>query len=146
MSKKGMHRPFEKLKEVVLPEKKASTQPAGQDRAASLSDQDLFAEEMGGALPLPQDPRGHRNVERHSDRLPNRRHRNDAEVLAALTDLVATGGTFDVVDGDELLEGIAPNVDRRLLKRLRQGDFSVERHVDLHGQTVEEARANLERF
>src|SRR6185295_13721766 len=37
-------------------------------------------------------------------------------------------------------------IDRRLLKKLRKGDYAVQAHLDLHGMTAEEARGEVERF
>jgi len=70
----------------------------------------------------------------------------DAEAYARLADLVAGHGTFDIADTVEYVEGLAPGVDRRLLKRLRQGDFSMQAHLDLHGLTRAEAREEVEKF
>jgi DNA-nicking Smr family endonuclease len=68
--------------------------------------------------------------------------RDDAETDAALADLVAGAGHFEV-DG---AEGLAPGVDRRLLKKLRAGDYPVEARLDLHGLTAAEAQAAVTRF
>jgi DNA-nicking Smr family endonuclease len=70
----------------------------------------------------------------------------DAEVLATLADLCGGEGSFDISDTDEYIEGVAPGIDRRLLKRLRNGDFAVQAHVDLHGMTRDEAKTRVTRF
>jgi DNA-nicking Smr family endonuclease len=71
---------------------------------------------------------------------------DDAEVLAELADLCGGDGPFDIADTDEYIEGLADGIDRRLLKRLRAGDYAVQAHVDLHGLTREEARDRVARF
>ena len=70
----------------------------------------------------------------------------DAEVLAVLSDFVAGDGTLDVADTDEYIEGLAPGVDRRILGRLRRGEFSVQAHLDLHGMLQDPARHAVRRF
>jgi DNA-nicking Smr family endonuclease len=70
----------------------------------------------------------------------------DAEALARLAELVATGDGLDLADTDGSLEGIARGVDEALLVALRRGDFSVQGHVDLHGLSAEAGRAELEKF
>lgn len=70
----------------------------------------------------------------------------DAEALAELCDLVAGTAPFDIADGDEYVEGAAVGVDRRLLRRLRTGEFAYQAHVDLHGLTAEEARCAVDAF
>ncbi len=70
----------------------------------------------------------------------------DAEAFAQLAELVATGEGLDLTDTDEYEEGLAKNVDRGLVVKLRRGDFSVQAHVDLHGLVATDAHAELERF
>jgi DNA-nicking Smr family endonuclease len=70
----------------------------------------------------------------------------DAETLARLADLCAGVGPFEISDTDEYIEGAAPGIDRRLVRRLRNGEFSVQAHLDLHGMTREEARVAVDRF
>lgn len=70
----------------------------------------------------------------------------DAEAMAELADLVAGRSTFDIGDSDEYIEGIAQGLDRRLLKKLRLGQFAVQAHLDLHGKTRALARDAVEGF
>jgi len=53
---------------------------------------------------------------------------------------------FDRVrsDGDHL-EGVAPGVDRRHLRRLRRGELAAQLEIDLHGLRREPARQALRR-
>jgi len=39
-----------------------------------------------------------------------------------------------------------PGLDRRTAERLRKGDIAIERRIDLHGMTQEDAHASLDRF
>ncbi len=39
-----------------------------------------------------------------------------------------------------------PGIDRSTLERLRKGDIPIDRRIDLHGLTLEEAHATLDRF
>ncbi|MBN2360405.1 MAG: Smr/MutS family protein [Deltaproteobacteria bacterium] len=71
---------------------------------------------------------------------------DDAAALLELGELVAGHGSFDIVDRDEHIEGSAVGLDPRILRRLRQGEYSIASHLDLHGLTRDEARARLERF
>lgn len=108
-----------------------------------LSDEELFRQEMQGALRLPGKGRD-RPVE--AERAAQKRLSEDAEAYAQLSDLVSGTGTFDISDTDEYIEGIAHGLDRRLLARLRRGDFAIQAHVDLHGLTRDEARIAVETF
>jgi len=70
----------------------------------------------------------------------------DAEALAELSDLVTGGAAFDIADTVEFIEGAVAGLDRRLLRRLRSGDFAFQSHLDLHGMKTDEARLAIDRF
>jgi len=104
----------------------------------------LFLREVAGARPL--EGRGPRVGAPPPARRPKVPVSDDAEVLASLADLCAGEGPFDIADTDEYVEGIAEGLDRRILKRLRAGDYAVQGHIDLHGKTREEAREAVARL
>jgi DNA-nicking Smr family endonuclease len=156
---KGFHTPFEKLKDVKLPtpankreaEAKAKAEAEAKAKAKAeaeprADDVQLFADEMSGVERLTEDPRGRLGAPPPPERAESRRARDDAEAYAQLADLVEGAGTFDVADTDEYIEGLAPGIDRRLMRKLRHGDYAVQAHVDLHGLTADAARAEVERF
>jgi DNA-nicking Smr family endonuclease len=70
----------------------------------------------------------------------------DAEALAVLSELVSGGGPFDFTNSVEFVEGAVTGLDRRVVRRLRAGDFAYQSHVDLHGLTAVEARDAVDRF
>jgi DNA-nicking Smr family endonuclease len=166
--KNAFHRPFgalAKLKEKAVQSSPAKptlasrktatspTAPAAPRRAQS--DEDLFLQEMAGTQRI--DDRSRVGVEPTREG-PSRRSRaggaggqpapvgDDAEVLASLADLCGGDGPFDIADSDEYIEGVAEGIDRRLLRRLRAGDYAVQAHVDLHGLTRDEAKEKVGRF
>lgn len=135
--------------------KRAATQApkasAGGGKMSKLSraerdadDAKTFLDEMAGVAPLGA-PKRSRVAPVAPERAP-KRVSDDAEVLAELADLCDGAGTFEWADTDEHIEGIADGVDRRLLKRLRAGDFAIQAHVDLHGLTRAEAKDKVSRF
>jgi DNA-nicking Smr family endonuclease len=87
---------------------------------------------LGGAAPPPSAPR--------------RRVDDESEAYAVLADLVEGQGAFDISATDEYIEGIGPGIDKKLLRKLRAGDYSVQAHLDLHGFTSDEARVEVEKF
>jgi len=137
------------LQELVapkLPEKpapRAVPKPPPPPKEPELSDEELFRQEMLGIARLPAAGR-ERPIEQEREVLV--RQSDEAEAYAQLSDLVAGGGTFDISDSDEYIEGLATGLDRRLLARLRRGDYAVQGHVDLHGLTREEARLRVDEF
>lgn len=112
--------------------------------ASGEGDQEAFAQEMADVQPLdPAEPRK-RKAGRPRSAKPGRDE--DAEVLAQLADLVAGTGQFDIADTAEYVEGIPHELDRKLLDRLKQGDYSVQSHLDLHGMSWEEAKEAVSAF
>jgi DNA-nicking Smr family endonuclease len=124
-----------------------ATRTQGEER---LSDEELFRREMSGvhrgAGPAKSPGGRGRELPIEQTREAQIRQSEDAEAYAQLSDLVDGTGTFDISDTDEYIEGIALGLDRRLLSRLRRGDFSIQAHVDLHGLTRDEARIRVEGF
>ena len=109
---------------------------------AAPDEESLFLQEMKDVQPLLR-----------KNTIPRRRapaliaaRDHDAEAMAQLADLVTGRSEFDFSESDEHIEGIAHGLNRRLLKRLRQGTFAVQGHLDLHGKTRAEARILVESF
>ncbi len=139
------NRPFRALE---LPPPPTTVRPKSPPPAAldpDPGDETLFATAMAGVRPLAAGQRA--IVPPPRPVRPQRAVQDpDAEALAELSDLVTGGGTFDITDTTEFLEGSAAGVDHGLVRRLRRGSFAFRRHVDLHGLTVPEARAALGDF
>lgn len=108
-------------------------------------DHAFFLAEMAGVQPLKSDPRG-RVTRKRAPRRAGHRVADDLTVLTDLQALVEGRGEFSIQYTDEYMEGVAPDVDRRLAQRLHCGDFAVQGHLDLHGYTVDEARHAVEQF
>jgi len=70
----------------------------------------------------------------------------DEAALAELCELVAGNAPFDLTGSDEHIEGAIGSLDKRVLRRLRAGDYAVQAHLDLHGKTRTEAKDDLDRF
>ena len=151
---RGFNAPFaelgKKLKKdleqaAVSPTPKKAEPPPRQETA--LPDEQLFGYAMSGAKPINSDPRG-----RAREPLPpdNAAHLpiidDEAEVLAELASLVDGDGTFDIADSDEFIEGSVEGLDRRILRSLRRGDYTVHGHADLHGLTKDKAREAVDTF
>lgn len=118
--------------------------PAASSRDRALTDEELFMQEVAGSQRI--QPRAGRVGAPPPD--PNRKppKSDDAEVLASLADLCGGDGPFDISDSDEYIEGLGDGIDRRILKRLQNGEYAVQAHLDLHGATREEARELVGRF
>lgn len=72
---------------------------------------------------------------------------NDSElVMRHLDELVHGKGNFDIADTNEYIEASISGLDKRILKKLRKGEYAVQGHIDLHGMTRDEARIEVAEF
>ena len=104
----------------------------------------LLREAYAGVRPFGEAPAGHRMPV-----VPEIRRSvvsEEAEVLAALSDLVSGVGAFDLTETEEYIEGARVGLDPRLLTRLRRGEFAVQDHIDLHGMIQPDAKLALQQF
>jgi len=146
------HHPFRQLAGEARPARATVTTPAAPPSArpapaaeGANDETDLFRREMADVRPLGGDagarvPPGPASAARRVRTDP------DAEALAELSDLVTGAGDFDLADSVEFVEGAVAGLDRRLVRRLRAGEFAYQSHVDLHGLTAKEARDAVGRF
>ncbi len=71
---------------------------------------------------------------------------DELEALAHLSDLVSGAADIDITFTDEYIEGAAPGFSRKLMERLKKGQFPVQDYVDLHGLTKQEAEVKVKDF
>ncbi len=70
----------------------------------------------------------------------------EAAIVGQLTSLVECGEGFVISDTPEYIEGTGYDVHPEFAGRLHRGDFSIQAHVDLHGQSLVEAKKTFEEF
>jgi DNA-nicking Smr family endonuclease len=141
--------PFRNLKKTIkLPEKPS---PVAKPQAApqlqpkdEVNEEDLFWREMQDVTPMKQD--GRVRVSNPPLTVLRRAEAEENEALAELYDLVAGRTGFDITDTEEYVEGCVRGLDAILVRKLRQGDFSRQAAVDLHGMKAEEAQVEVEKF
>src|SRR3954469_4618224 len=132
------------------PEPRPKAAPAPAPRAKpkpEFTDDDMrvFEQAMSGVKPLSPVQRQRAAVVGP----PPRRSRaasDEALARADLADLVQAHDRFTVEEVGETVAGLAPGIDRKLLHRLRAGDYPVEAELDLHRRSRVEAGIELERF
>ena len=106
-----------------------------------MSDEEMFAAEVADVAPI--DPAPLPTLKPPPLRAPAS---EDDEVRAHLDALVAGEAPFHFSDSDEYIEGWVRDLDHRILKKLRRGEFSVEEHLDLHRLVKEEAKPLVRAF
>lgn len=143
---KPFNNPFAGLKLVPkAPAKKAPPAPPPEKKPKPAAEEDeraLFLSTVGEVEKV-KGPR--RVVSKEPPPVPKVSSEED-DVLTQLSELVAGEGPFDLADSDEFLEGSVAGLDRRIVLKLKRGEYAVQGHLDLHGLTRAEAKAALETF
>jgi DNA-nicking Smr family endonuclease len=70
----------------------------------------------------------------------------EREALRELDGLIAGTEPFELRESDEYHEGRVPGLDPRILKRLHQGEFTLQADLDLHGKDAATARGLVARL
>lgn len=144
----SFNNPFRHLKKTVkLPEKPPAVvkPPPPPPPKEEVNEEDLFWQEMQGVTPIRQDGKV-RRVHTPPPAVLKRAEAEENEALAELYDLVAGRTDFDVTDTEEYIEGCVMGLDAALVRKLRQGEFSRQAALDLHGMTVDVAQGEVEQF
>lgn len=114
--------------------------------AADTADDDmtLYMQEMSGVNPLQDAEKLAEKEAKPKPFLPD--VDEESLVMRELDDLVHGATPFDFADTDEYIEASVADLDRRILKKLKRGEFSIQAHLDLHGLNREQARLKVAEF
>jgi len=144
------HTPFGDLKNLLrstpLPRPPSSVHPRqDSESVADLeSEQTVFLEAMKDVQPIPENNRVRENG---GTKLPGTdKNEPDKGVMDQLENLVKYGEGFIISDTPEYMEGTGHDIHPEFARKLHQGDFSIQAHIDLHGLGVAEAREAFEDF
>jgi DNA-nicking Smr family endonuclease len=151
LKSKGLSRPFEGLKtlleakSVSLKNNAGRLHPEPPDPTTDPeTEQALFEAAMADVERITQNICAKQHLQK-SDAVESEKT-DEAEAQLHLQELIETGKGFVVADTPEYIEGIGYNVNREVAKRLHNGEFSIQGHIDLHGLTVKDAREAFENF
>ncbi len=112
--------------------------PQAPPQEKVTNEQQLFRDALKDVTPL-----DHRHQIEVRPPPPSPRPRfREADDQAVLRELLDSNEPADVEDGETLIYA-QEGVSQEVLRRLRRGHFHRHDHIDLHGLTVEEARAAL---
>jgi len=151
---KPFHNPFGELKKRLALEEKAEQArklAAAQVTATptptptpTATEEDLWAQAVAGVRKV--DPGKGVAAPPSPPPAPAGFWHPDFEAIDALRALVRGDAPFDLSDSDEFVEGKVAGLDPAVVRKLRKGEYAVQGHVDLHGLTREEAKAEVARF
>jgi len=106
----------------------------------------VFLEAMSDVIPLEDDkrkvPRRTRSHPRPSHPAPD----DEQAAMNHLHGLVRGVVEMDMTFTDEYMEGCVKGFSRRLMKKLKRGEFPVQDFIDLHGLTRREAEEAVRGF
>ncbi len=140
------HRPFKGLTlEPIAEDKEPAAPPEPEPEAPAILDEaDEYLQAMadvepltGGRVLAAKEPRPKPMLAEEDD---------DVLVMRQLDDLVHGETPFDFADTDEYIEAHVTGIDRRLVRKLKRGEFSYQAHLDLHGLNREQARDAVAEF
>ena len=109
----------------------------------AASDKDLFIKAAGAVKPLPDKRRHHH---KSAPKVPTTmRYQSDEQAVLK----EAISDEFDVstlLDTDDQLSFRRPGIGTDVTRKLRRGDWSIQRQLDLHGLRRDDAREALSLF
>jgi DNA-nicking Smr family endonuclease len=148
-NKKGLFNPaFENLDEMLEKNRPPVEviETVEPDVPAPFREKDCFLEAMSGVTPLPKD--GKRTAPRQGAPKKPAHPAPDAEkkALAHLHGLVKGTIDMDIAFSDEYIEGSVKGLGRKLMRRLKRGEFPVQDYIDLHGLTKQAAEEAVKGF
>ena len=113
------------------------------ERRRTTSERDLFIRAAGKVQPMPE----RRRVVLKKDPPPPKPMQYQLDEQAVLIEAISD--EFDVgtlLDVDENLSFRRPGIGIDVARKLRRGDWSIQRQIDLHGLRRDEAREKLSFF
>ena len=132
-------------KAIEMQAKLEAERRAERERVArqSTADKDLFIKAAGAVQPL-TDKRQALLKKEQPKPIPVQRERDEQAVLVE-----AISDEFDVstlLDADEHMSFRRPGIGPDVTRKLRRGDWAIQREIDLHGLRTDEARGALGQF
>lgn len=141
------NRPFKGLPkriEAVAPPPAPEPPPPPKEPAPILDDDTLLEQAMADVAPIAD---GDKLAKKSAKARPMLVEASEeALVMRHLDELVHGVADFDFSDTSEYIEAVQKGVDRRLLRKLRRGEFSYQAHIDLHGLNRAQARDKVGEF
>jgi len=154
---KNDNRPFAAVLKGVKIAKKKDLPPlvakavsaAAKPDSPAEQDETAFFRAMSGVRPIDREKAGGRDVRPVTAppaSPPPPEENGDEKALTALRDLIDGRVEFTLEYSDEYVQGFVSDLDPKIYRQLRTGQFSPEAHLDLHGLNTEQALFSLLHF
>jgi DNA-nicking Smr family endonuclease len=148
----GFYTPFKDLDQQLTRISIGQDEPSIPERGVSYQtdlaeDPDLlFHTAMAGVEPLCR--KGQRRIPPppRAENPPRFLEEENSEVFRHLIGLVSGEVPFELRCSDEYVDGAVVGLSPEVVKKLKQGDFSYQDYIDLHGCKREEGRERVNRF
>ncbi len=140
--------PFSRLDRKIEPRRPAEPLqgPVAGEMSSPEDGNSVFLDAMEGVRPLAENRKIGKVSPKNTVLRNSVPEAGDSEEVRKLVNLVLKGEGFSVADTPEYIEGTGYNVRPDITRRLHQGDFSIQAHLDLHGHTSSSARQVFEDF
>ncbi|MES2880403.1 MAG: Smr/MutS family protein [Pseudomonadota bacterium] len=112
-------------------------------KTQAVSEKNLFLQAAGAVQPLPDKRRALLKKELPVPKVMQYLQDEKAVLIEAISDEFDVGTLLDV---DDLLSFRRPGIGPDITRKLRRGDWSIQRQLDLHGLRRDEARERLSFF
>ncbi|MDY7037328.1 MAG: Smr/MutS family protein [Thermodesulfobacteriota bacterium] len=113
---------------------------------AGTEDNQYFLEAMLDVAPLTDERKKIIREKGANIRPPHPAPDDKQEVLSYLNELVKGSIEMDITFSDEYMEGSVKGFSRKLMRRLKRGQFPYQDFIDLHGLTKQEAQIKVREF
>jgi len=134
-----------KLKRSQKAKKESESEQPPVDEAKP-DDEKSFQEAMSDVIPLSDNKRKIVPTPGSHIRPAHPAPDDEQEALSHLSGLVKGSIELDITLTDEYMEGSVRGFSRKLMKKLRNGEFPVQDYIDLHGLTQQGAEASVRDF
>lgn len=140
--------PFSRIDKKIEPRRPAEPVqgPVPGEMSSPEDENSAFLDAMEGVRPLAESKKIGKVSPKNTGCRSGVPQTGNSEEVRKLVDLVLKGEGFCVADTPEYIEGTGYNVRPDITRRLHQGDFSIQAHLDLHGHTSASARQAFEDF
>ncbi|MDQ7832167.1 MAG: Smr/MutS family protein [Desulfovibrionaceae bacterium] len=139
------------LKSIKIQKKKPEpikipAKPSPDPDVPAEDEETLFARAMSGVQTMDGVLRGRAVVPKPAESSLRKASESDPDGANALLDLVAGRVEFELSFTDEYMQGFVRDMDQKVFRQLRAGQFSPEAHLDMHGQNAAQAQLALLHF